>query len=76
MLSWLYYHTGLENSTHPPVFTGVLGSWASENFDITSENYFFPVYENNFCDAGQVPISRYFEPCHMQLKLCWNRVLA
>ena len=22
---------------------------------------FFPMYANNFCDAGQVPISRYFE---------------
>ena len=23
---------------------------------------FFPIYANNFCDAGQVPILRYFEP--------------
>ena len=22
---------------------------------------FFPIYANNFCDAGQVPILRYFE---------------
>ena len=27
------------------------------------ENYFFPIYVNNFCDAGQVPIFRYFEAC-------------
>ena len=25
---------------------------------------FFPIYVNNFCDAGQVPIFRYFEACH------------
>ena len=25
---------------------------------------FFPIYANNFCDAGQVPILRYFEACH------------
>ena len=24
---------------------------------------FFPMYANIFCDAGQVPISRYFEAC-------------
>ena len=23
----------------------------------------FPIYANNFCDAGQVPIFRYFEAC-------------
>ena len=22
---------------------------------------FFPIYSNNFCDAGQVPILKYFE---------------
>ena len=22
---------------------------------------FFPIYSNNFCDAGQLPILRYFE---------------
>ena len=25
---------------------------------------FFPIYANIFCDAGQVPILRYFEVCH------------
>ena len=25
---------------------------------------FFPIYDNSFCDAGQVPIFRYFESCH------------
>ena len=24
---------------------------------------FFPIYANNFCDAGQVPILKYFEAC-------------
>ena len=24
---------------------------------------FFPIYANSFCDAGQVPIFRYFESC-------------
>ena len=24
---------------------------------------FFPIYANSFCDAGQVLIFRYFEPC-------------
>ena len=39
------------------------GCRASENFDISSENYFFPIYVDNFCDAGQVPILRNFEAC-------------
>ena len=24
---------------------------------------YFPIYANSFCDAGQVPIFRYFESC-------------
>ena len=27
----------------------------------------FPIYANNFCDAGQVPILRYFEACRIVL---------
>ena len=27
---------------------------------------FFPMFTNIFCDAGQVPISRYFEACGIQ----------
>ena len=54
--------SGLENSSCPLVFTSASGCRASENFDISSENYFFfahmPIF---FCDAGQVPILRYFE---------------
>ena len=38
------------------------GCKESENFDISSE-FFFPIYVNSFCDAGQVPIFRYFEAC-------------
>ena len=52
---------GLENSTRPLVFTSASGCRASENFDISSEIHFFPLYANNICDAGQVPILRYFE---------------
>ena len=28
-----------------------------------SENYFFSMYANILCDAGQVSILRYFEAC-------------
>ena len=52
---------GLENCTRPLVFTSAPGCRASENFDISSKNFFFPMYANIFCDAGQVPISRYFK---------------
>ena len=52
---------GLENNTRSLVFTSASDSRASENFDISSENYFFPMYANIFWDAGQVPILRYFE---------------
>ena len=37
-------YSGLENSTRPLVFTSASGCKASENFDISSENYFFPIY--------------------------------
>ena len=47
---------GLENSTRPLVFTSVLGCSASENFDISCENYFFPCMVITFCDVGQVLI--------------------
>ena len=43
------------------------GCKASENFDISNEN-FFPMYANIFCDAGQVPILRYFEACFLVQK--------
>ena len=52
---------GLENFTRPLVFTSASGCRASENLDISSENYILPLYDNDFCDAGQVPILRYFE---------------
>ena len=57
----LHLPAGLENSTRPLVFTSGSGCRASENFDTYSENYFFPIYANIFCKAGQVPILRYFE---------------
>ena len=34
-------NAGLENSTRPLVFTSASGCRASENFDISSENYIF-----------------------------------
>ena len=55
--------SGLENSTRPLVFTSVSGCRASEYFDISTENLIFHMYANKFCDAGQVPIFRYFEVC-------------
>ena len=33
-----------------------------ENLIFLVKINFFPIYANNFCDAGQVPILRYFEP--------------
>ena len=30
---------------------------------------FFPMYANIFCDAGQVPILRYFQACQIRLFL-------
>ena len=35
-----------------------------ENLIFLVKINFFPIYANNFCDAGQVPILRYFEPCY------------
>ena len=35
---------------------------------------FPPIYANNFCDAGQVPILRYFEACSTQNKRHQNTV--
>ena len=35
---------GFENSTPPLVFTSTSGCRASENFDISSEINFFPIY--------------------------------
>ena len=52
---------GLQNSTRPLIFTSASGCRARESFDISSENQIFPIYTNNICDAGQVPILRYFE---------------
>ena len=45
--------SGLGNSTRLLVFMNVSGCRASENFDISSENQFVPIYANNICDAVQ-----------------------
>ena len=57
--------TELENSTSPLIIKSVYGCRASNNYDVSGENTFFShrLYANNFCDAGQVPILRYFEAC-------------
>ena len=34
-----------------------------KNLEILVKIIFFPVYAKSFCDAGQVPILRYFEAC-------------
>ena len=55
--------SGLENSTHPHVFTSHSGCRASENLDISlnlMKIKYFPIYSNSFCDAGQALILRYF----------------
>ena len=61
--SLISYPPGLENSTRPLVFTSASGCRASEKFNISIENQIVPIYANSFCDAGQVPIFRYFEAC-------------
>ena len=55
--------TVMENSTRLLVFTSASGCRARENFDISSENYFFSIHANIFCDAGQEPILKNFEAC-------------
>ena len=52
---------GLENSTRPVIFTvtQAAGQVKILIFLVKIEN--FPIHVNNFCDAGQVPIFRYFK---------------
>ena len=56
-----YAEAGLENCTRPLVFTSASGCRTSENFAILVKIKNFPIYAINLCDAGQVPILRYFE---------------
>ena len=65
MSACFYYDhiPGLENTTRPLIFTSASGCRASENLDISSINYKISICANIFCDAGQVPILRYFEAC-------------
>ena len=51
----------LLNIICPLIFTSASDCKASGNFDISSEKYIIPLYDNKFCNAGQVSISRYFE---------------
>ena len=59
---------GLENSTRPLIFTSASGCRASENFDISRENQFFPINANIFlwCRA-----SGYFQ-IFWALHSCWH----
>ena len=57
IIDFNYYQKYLQQYTVNPITT-VIGP-----FDISSENYIFSHYANNFCDAGQVPILRYFQAC-------------
>ena len=50
---WKGYISGLENSTRPLVFTSASGCRASENFDISSENNFFPCMPIFFAMQGK-----------------------
>ena len=61
----------LKNSTCPLVLTSVSGCTASENLDISTENYPPPpaIYANTLGDAVQVPILRYFEVCSVRTKM-------
>ena len=63
-------HSGLENSTRPLVFTSASGCRTSEILIFLVKIYFFTIYANNFCDAGQVPILRYFEACDLLNNIC------
>ena len=65
----LFDTPGLENNTRPLIFTSTSGCRASENFDSFSENFFFPIYVNTFCNSGQVPIFRYFKACTLMVFL-------
>ena len=53
MRSYAPLTQALENSTRPLVFTSASGCGASENFDICSENYFFPMYANIIVMQGK-----------------------
>ena len=54
--------SGLEKSKCPLIFTSASGYKASETLDdFQCKLTFFANYANNFCDARQVPILRYFK---------------
>ena len=49
----VYTDSGLKNSTPPLVLTSASGCRASENFDISNENDFFPMYAKVFVMQGK-----------------------
>ena len=55
------YKVRPRKSTRPLIFTSASGCKASEKFIFLVKIKFFPIYANSFCNAGQVPVLRYFE---------------
>ena len=51
----------LENSTRQLVFTMPQAAGQVKILKFFVKIKFFPIYVNSFCDAGQVPIFRYFQ---------------
>ena len=53
--------SGFENSTHPLVFRVHQAAGQVKMLIFLVKIIIFPMYTTIFCDAGQVPILRYFE---------------
>ena len=68
--AWLYPFvgiSGLENSTRPLVFTSASGCKASENFDISSINYFYPYMPILFVMQGKCLFKDFSRPADYHL---------
>ena len=68
-----YIHQGSKNPLvrsylRVPQAAGQVKFWMIPNVN----QYFIHIYANNFCDAGQVPILRYFKACTCS-KTCVKR---
>ena len=66
---------GLENSTRPLIFTTASGCRASENFDISSEKYFFPIHANNFWMQGKCLVLGILRPA-LRSKLIQGKFIS
>ena len=65
--------SGLEYNTRPLVFTSASGCRASENFDISSENYFFPINAYIFVMQGEWLVSDISSPAFFWLPEKFNQ---